>query len=696
MTDGIVVTQGLTRRYRVGEGTVDALRGVDLTVQRGEFVAVAGVSGSGKSTLLHLLGGLDRPTSGQVWVDGIELASASDAELTRHRRQRVGFVFQSFNLLPRLTALENVALPLMFAGVPREEREQRALSILQEVGLEHRLNHYPSQLSGGEQQRVAIARALVHNPDAILADEPTGNLDSKTGAEILLLLRRLNQEHGVTAVLVTHDPNAAAMADRVIYLHDGEVQRIEKGKQVSSGADDPGQAPLPPSPLALRRSDLRLADLLRSAFSNLGRRAVQSGLTVFGVFIGIITIVTMLSVAVGVEMEVRRNVEAVGLETVFVTPPQVQTDNIDPFSEPRPSTPITPSSVETLRRMPEVASITPVVNLPAYLDLRIKWGDHTALAQVESSIARLNPFAGEAQIVASQRRSPPAGAPGLNPLEGEMQIVAGRKLNPGDGRGAVLSSRLADDLGVGDYTTLVGQTITLIVRLPRGETREFSVTALGVQREGRNGIALGYQDAADIKVWWYGQPDLLNTRGYDGLVIKASSLATVGAVEERVRAMGFQATSLGTFLDLANRIFAMLNALLGSVGGLALLVAALGVTNTMMMAVYERTREIGILKAIGASSGDVLRLFMAEASLIGFLGGVLGLILGTLLGRGVDWAAHWYLQSQNVQGIGPLSMVPGWLAVGVIVFGTLIGLAAGIYPALRAARLDPIDALRYE
>ena len=185
-------------------------------------------------------------------------------------------------------------------------------------------------------------------------------------------------------------------------------------------------------------------------------------------------------------------------------------------------------------------------------------------------------------------------------------------------------------------------------------------------------------------------------RGYDGLVVKAASVGAVSALQEQVRAMGFEATSLGNFLDLANRVFAMLNAMLGSVGALALLVAALGVTNTMIMAVYERTREIGMMKATGASRGDILRLFVAEASLIGFLGGLLGLVLGTLLGRGVDWAAHWYLRSQGVQGIGSLSVVPLWLAVGVIAFGTLIGLAAGIYPAWRASRLDPVAALRYE
>jgi ABC-type lipoprotein export system ATPase subunit/ABC-type antimicrobial peptide transport system permease subunit len=672
MSDDLIVARNLARRYRIGDSTVDALRGVNLAVACGEFVAVAGVSGSGKSTLLHLLGGLDRPSSGQAWVGALELGSAKEFDRTLHRRRRVGFVFQSFNLLPRLTALENVALPLMFAGVPHGERVARARAILVQVGLAERLAHYPNQLSGGEQQRVAIARALVHQPELILADEPTGNLDSKTGVEILSLLRRLNQESGVTILMVTHDPQAAAFADRVIHLRDGNIERVEINN-LPNQVETATQKSAEPSTLPVSRTNgLRLSDLIASAYSNLSRRAVRSGLTVFGVFIGIITIVTMLSVAVGVEVEVQRNIEAVGLETVFVTPQQSQTQNIDPFADPLPSTPITSSTIETLKRNPAVASISPSVDLPTFLDLRVQLGTHAAVARVGSSLIR------------------------LNPLQEPTQVVAGRLLDSGEGRGIVVSSKLANDLGVTDYQTLVGQLITLVVRLPRGETNEFPVRVVGVDQDSRSLISLGFQDATDIKVWWYGQPDLMETRGYDGLIVKASSLTTVGVVQDQVRAMGLQARSLGTMLDLAGRIFAVLDTLLGSVGGLALLVAALGVANTMIMAVYERTREIGMMKAVGASRDDVLRLFVAEASLIGFLGGVFGLILGTLLGRGVDWAAHWYLQSQGVLGIGPLSIVPPWLAAGVIVFGTLVGLGAGFYPALRAARLDPIIALRNE
>ena len=213
----------LTRTFEVGETTVRALRGVSLDVPCGRFVALVGPSGSGKSTFLNLVGGLDRPTGGELWVDGVELSASKERVLTEHRRRRVGFVFQSFNLLPSLTALENVALPLMFVGVPERERLARARDLLARVGLEGRLAHQPTQLSGGEQQRVAIARALVTRPSIILADEPTGNVDSATGMEIMHVLRRLNRDQGVTLLLVTHDMEAASFADQIVQLRDGQI-----------------------------------------------------------------------------------------------------------------------------------------------------------------------------------------------------------------------------------------------------------------------------------------------------------------------------------------------------------------------------------------------------------------------------------------------------------------------------------------
>jgi len=227
MHDPLIQLWGVARHYHVGKTDVAAMAGVDLTIPRGEFTALVGPSGSGKSTLLNLVGGLDRPSRGGIRVDGLDLDKASEPELVRHRRERIGFIFQSFNLLPTLTALENVETPMVLGEVSRNERRARATALLESVGLGQRMQHRPNELSGGEKQRVAIARALANQPTLLLADEPTGNLDSKTGATILDLLCGFVRKNSLTLVMVTHDLEVASRADRIVHLRDGAIQQIE-------------------------------------------------------------------------------------------------------------------------------------------------------------------------------------------------------------------------------------------------------------------------------------------------------------------------------------------------------------------------------------------------------------------------------------------------------------------------------------
>lgn len=223
----LIRTIGLQRRYQMGKTVVQALDGVDMEIERGKFVALVGPSGSGKSTLLNLIGGLDRPSKGELWVDDMELGRASEKKLVAFRRDRVGFIFQSFNLLATNQAWENVALPLMLAGMGKAERRRRAETLLEQIGMGDRVDHRPAELSGGQQQRVAIARALANDPVLILADEPTGNLDSRTGREVLATLQNLVREKGVTILMVTHDMTAASYADRIMHMRDGLLERIE-------------------------------------------------------------------------------------------------------------------------------------------------------------------------------------------------------------------------------------------------------------------------------------------------------------------------------------------------------------------------------------------------------------------------------------------------------------------------------------
>ena len=663
----------LQRFFERGETIVEALRDIDLDIQRGEFVALVGPSGSGKSTLLNLIGGLDHPTNGELWVDGLPLHTAGADERTSHRRHQVGFIFQSFNLLPRLTAVENVAVPLMLAGVDKEERLERAAQLLERVGLGHRLNHYPAEMSGGEQQRTAVARALVHKPSLILADEPTGNLDSKTGTEVMDLLRELNVEQGITLIMVTHDAEVAAYADRIVQLRDGVVESIKDSADVASGK---GGSRTVPKQTAAISSRIGFGDILQSAVRNLGRRPVRNLLTAGGVLIGIVTLVAMVSFGVGVQREVQRNFETIGLENIFVTPPLAEGDAFDPFAVPQTDTPLTPELAARIGELDQVVGVTPSLRLPDGLDMTLSIGGQEMPVRVSDNFGERNFQFTSGSDMAAGEDFPTGDTPGVVLITG----LADRILQPGQA-----------------YDDLVGQPVSLTLRLPRGETEEFASTIIGVRDSfGRRTIDLGLPEREAMKAWWFGEPDILQIEGYDMLTVRAKDLPAVPAVIEQIEDLDLQTQSLEAVLNVANQVLSLLQALLGSVGALALLVAALGVANTMMMAIYERTREIGVLKALGASAGEIRALFTMEAALIGLIGGVFGLIFGAILGRIVDWGAHRYLINEGVTGVGDLSVVPLWLAIGALVFAALIGLLAGLYPAARAARLDPVEALRHE
>ena len=674
MTNNIQLVE-ICRHFELGSTDVKALDKINLEIDQGEFVALVGPSGSGKSTLLNLLGGLDRSTSGELNIQDLGLQNATEEELTAHRRHNVGFIFQSFNLLPTLTALENVALPLMLSGVPLKERHARAADLLKRVGLEHRLDHRPTEMSGGEQQRAAIARALVNNPQLILADEPTGNLDSSTGNEVMRLLRKLNAESGVTLIVVTHDPEVAAYADRIVYLRDGGVEKIEETQAAPAKKVTPDSKP----ELALN-GGLSFRDLVRTAWDNLRRRPVRNVLTAAGVLIGIVTLVAMVSFGVGVQNEVNRNFEALGLENIFISPtfPE-EDDSFDPFGVAEPEQPLTPETAVAFRDLPEVQTVTPVLNLPSNIEISLSYEGVAVPVRLSGEFGH-------------SPRGPGMPAP--------PEMVAGVLLGEGDTQGLTLIEGLADQLLQDTdlkYEDLVDQPVMLTIRLPRGETKEFASRIIGVESGmGSKTIVLGLAERTEIKAWWYGRPDTLQTDGYDMLVVRAVDQMAVPTVLEVAESMELEAQSLGTILELANRVLAIMQALLGSVGGLALLVATLGVANTMMMAIYERTREIGVLKALGATSREVRRMFTADAILLGIIGGIVGVILGTLLGRLVDWIGHLYLESEGVVGIGQMSIVPPWLAIGALIFAAFIGVLGGLYPAARAARLDPVVALKHE
>jgi len=421
-----------------------------------------------------------------------------------------------------------------------------------------------------------------------------------------------------------------------------------------------------------------LRDLLRTSFGNLGRHPVRTLLSVVGVTVGILTIVTMVSLGVGVQKEIVGQFKSAGLETINIYPVTEERSAYTAFAEPQRTVLITPDIVEEMRARDDVMEVRPIIYVPSGAKVYLELGDEelSVRAYVGDSTWGMN-----------------------DPFTEPPRLVAGRDL-PIDSQGELLlSAEALESLGYverSEWDDLVGREVSLVLKAPRGETASFPFVVVGVQESMYWGVNIGVSDAVALKSWWYDDPDILENEGYDRLRIKASSLSDAVQIVAELEEHGFRVESLRMVLENINRAMVVLQTMLGSIGTLALLVASIGIANTMVMAVYERTREIGILKAIGASPGDIRRLFVAESSFIGLVGGVAGTVLGWLLGLGLNRLILAILRWQEMPVRGTFFVVNGWLVVLALAFATVVGLLSGLYPASRAARLDPIEALRYE
>ena len=427
---------------------------------------------------------------------------------------------------------------------------------------------------------------------------------------------------------------------------------------------------------------MTLKDLAKTSLGNLGRHRVRTALSAVGVTVGIVTIVTMLSLGVGVQREITRVFRGTGLETVRISPVTEDRTPFDQFTEPKRTVLITPALVEEIRARDDVVEARPQIRVPWGINSSLKIGD----GQLRISVAQVSWISSE-------------------PFTQPPELIAGEEL-AADAQGEiVVSSDSLAALGYKDQAAieaLIGQEVALVLQAPRGDTQAFPVRLVGVfdPKYGFDGpyfdAHIGVADSLALKAWWYNDPDILEHEGYDTLTVKAVSLNDAVQIVEQLEERGFEVTSLKTMLDMVNKAMVVVQTMLGSVGGLALLVACIGIANTMVMAIYERTREIGVLKAIGASPGDIRLLFMAEAALIGLLGGITGTIGGWLLGLGLNEGILAYLEWQDVPVTGTFFVVTGWLVALALAFAAVVGLLAGLYPAARAARLDPLEALRHE
>jgi macrolide transport system ATP-binding/permease protein len=647
---------------------VTALRDVSLEVGPCEFVAIVGPSGCGKSTLLSLMGGLDRPTTGTVYGAGLPLGELPERQLADYRLQRVSTVFQYFNLIPSMTVEDNVALPLTIAGVELVERRKRARHLLALVGLENRARTRAGRLSGGEQQKVAVARALANRPGLILADEPTGSLDSASGESVLQLLEDLNRR-GATVVLVTHDPEVARHAKRVVKMIDGRAVELQAGKPTVRSQD-----PIDPAPR------LHWRDTLKLGLGSAGRRPLRTSLTTTGVAIGIAALSLIVALAGGLQQ---------ALAAPALATSQLHQVAVYPVADATTAA-FDGGTLTSLSRLPHV---------------RTGWGQ----------MGMTGTFTGATPPASAggTAPAPPSGVVvSLPPLKSSssLPVLSAGRLPKSDYAGEVLlTDSEAAALGFRSSLSAIGTRVDFNASsgsVLAGDKRNSVTKAipLGLVVVGivsshytPAGAAGGLVPYGLLTSHW---TRLAKDNGWKGgqfssITLLADSGLAVEGLRQQVEGLGFQSQTFGDqFRNFEDLLGKMRVALLG-LALVALLLACLGIANTMYTSVLERTKEIGVLKALGARSRDVLLLFVAEAAVIGLAGGLVGALFAVALGRLGNAAVDRLTQAVSSSTFDVFRTdIPVMLAA--VVIAVLLSTVSGLLPALRAAAHDPARALRYE
>ncbi|MGG2398929.1 MacB family efflux pump subunit [Pseudomonas sp. SH1-B] len=645
MVTALIELQGIRRTYGGTDGApaVDVLRGIDLSIRAGEFVAIVGSSGSGKSTLMNILGCLDRPSAGTYRFAGQDVAAFDADQLAWLRREAFGFVFQGYHLIATESARENVEVPAIYAGTPAAARHARAAELLQRLGLEARQEHRPGQLSGGQQQRVSIARALMNGGRIILADEPTGALDSHSGKEVMALLHEL-ADAGHTIILITHDREVAAQARRVIEVRDGEVI-------ADSGGAQPQHA-LPPPDLQHAGRDhgatftAELGEMLRSAWRVLLIHRFRTALTLLGIIIGVASVIVMLAVGEGARQKVVAEMGVMGANMMYIG-----------SSVPRTGGPIgvlTMDDFAAIGQLREVARMMPILRDPAL----IRHGQQALQTEV----------LGVGEQLPAIHHWPVARGRFFSAAENDEIAPV-----------AVLGHEVYQNLFPEGGDPL--RQIILINSAP------FEV--IGVMSEKGSEAGGNYPDEQVLVPHSTGVVRVfpkLRDESYGAIEVRNSALVGQAqtALEELMRQRhgreDFRVYNSAAKLQAEAETRQSMTLMLGLIAAVSLLVGGIGVMNVMLMSVRERTREIGIRMATGARQRDILRQFLTESVLVTLLGGSAGVAGGLGFGALLLW---W-----DVPLVFSLSAMLLAFACAV---GT--GLLFGYLPARTAARLDPVVAL---
>ncbi len=647
----LISLHGIYRRYPSGDGFITVLNHIDLTIQRGEMVAIIGASGSGKTTLMNILGCLDRPSEGTYFISGHATSDLEPDELARLRREYFGFIFQRYHLISELDALANVELPAIYAGWNSDKRRQRACDILGHLGIADRIHHKPNQLSGGQQQRVSIARALINGAEVILADEPTGALDSHSGEEVLEILQQLNRD-GHTVILVTHDHKVAQRAKRIIEICDGEIVSDEmtgdvqiSSELVDETIDKENRERLQ---VASRWKD-RFKEALSMAFRSMNAHRMRTCLTMLGIIIGTASVVCVVALGQGSQKKILEQISNLGTNTLYISPGRGFGD-----LKAAQITTLTISDATELAKLPYIIAATPSVTTPSTV-------------RVASKEVNVNVNGVGAQYFVTRN----------------SKLVDGRYFGSQDvidlAQEAVLDTNARKTLFPDVSGSVVGKTVIL---------KDVPLRIVGVVM-AEEGMAAA-QNLAVYLPYTTVQTRMTGTSSLKSIIMRVVDTMDPSVAEKLVTTFltrrhgekDFVILNTSSLQKTIETTTATLALLVSSIAGISLFVGGIGVMNIMLVSVSERINEIGIRMAIGARQSDILQQFLIEAVLVCLIGGITGIMFA--IGFGMVFAQF---NSMFQLIYSPTSIVIALLC------SSLIGIGFGFIPAWNASKLEPVAAL---